>query len=121
MSFVTNVQFTSTRSLANFTHGVHVAGSGTTAIFFDGCEFLGNSRRSGSTAAGVQVDSTSGFAVRNSHLGQGYGFSSQKYGLRVTGSSDNYIVTSNLFYGNTTANLSDSGSGSNKVIANNLS
>lgn len=75
----------------------------------------------GSSNAGVNVNpDVSNFIISNNMLG-----SHPKYGANVnpvrvsTGASNNYVITGNVFTG-ATNNITDNGSGSNKVISNNL-
>lgn len=68
-------------------------------------------------AAGVSNFEICGNRIFNSAEYTG----TQRYGIVVnSGASDNYMIANNSLRGNATAGLSDAGTGTNKVVANNL-
>jgi hypothetical protein len=98
--------------------------SGTYTSFI-GCAAYKNSVTAGSgvkhgfeVASNVSYFSFVGCTANNSAATGG----TQGYGIIVnSGSSNNYIIQSNLLTGNGTGGLSDAGSGSNKAVGNNVS
>jgi len=98
--------------------------SGTYTSFI-GCAAYKNSVTAGSGAKhGFEVASNVSYfsfvgCTANNSAGVG---GTQGYGIIVnSGSSNNYIIQSNLLTGNGTGGLSDAGSGGNKAVGNNVS
>lgn len=117
---VKNVQFTAHRSYANRSWGFACQGNvNTQNIFLDAFEGLSNDVDNHGSG-GVLFQDADGFAVRNSYMGQGYGSVTQKYGIRTSGSCDNYLIANNLVRGMLTAAISDTASGTNKFVGNNV-
>lgn len=86
-------------------------------------DFAGNSLGASGTYHGITIGAgVSKFQLTNNRSGQSSGFgNTQGYGIMVaSGTSNNYIITSNHLIGNITAGLSDGGSGSTKAVANNI-
>jgi hypothetical protein len=101
--------------------GVFLAGGSNFTL--DASYMSGNSQASLGTNSGIAVSANvSGFDLRNNRSGQMSGFdNTQKYGILVMpGASNNYIITDNDLRGNTTKGLLDSGTGTNKVVSDNL-
>ncbi|MBR8096308.1 hypothetical protein KDX13_06240 [Burkholderia cenocepacia] len=127
--------------------GVHVMGSGTNGITwqggrirengfngvnlvgglnvqFNGAQISQNSKAATNTYDGVAVQSgVSNWQVLNCQIGNfASGLSTkQRYGVNVqTGSSNNYAVVSNGFVQNQSGGLVDNGTGTNKTVSPNL-
>ena len=116
------VRFIGHRSFSNGRNGF-VVNDGTN-ISIDACDVSGNSTESSGVYSGIEFRvGVSGFAARNCRSGQMAGFSNtQDRGIIVQpGGSDDYIITNNDLRGNVTAGLYDGGTGTNKIIDNNLS
>ena len=67
----------------------------------------------------------SNFVVQGNHIGsvfRGQGSSGTKFGVAIeAGSSDNFVVAGNTLVGNRVGGISDNSTGTNKVVANNVS
>lgn len=88
-----------------FTNFTAAGNSGETANTFSGLTF----------SAGV-----TDFIVTNCRLGGTLGFGTQRHGVAVNaGASDRYVIAQNLIGGNGTSGVSDGGTGTNKLVANN--
>jgi hypothetical protein len=111
------------RAFHNAQHGFVVLNTAATNLAFNNCDASGNSASSSGSfdgfffAAGV-----SGFSVRDSRIGlennQAY---TQGTGIQVAaGASNNYQIIGNDVRGNVTAAISDGGTGTTKMVKDNL-
>lgn len=119
---VDDVEFVECRFLNNGTHGLqHAFG---TNVRVNGGTVAGNSAASSGVSDGINIAAAiSDWSVTSCKLGTaGTATStSQRYGLAVTaGASNRYSITSNDFTGNVTGGFLDSGTGTNKVVADNV-
>ena len=136
------VKLTDVWSASNTTGGLTIGGAGTTEqtdIF--NCTLSGNSgyglqvdtnatntsvvggSMSGNTTHGIAiVAGTTKFKVRGATLGASGQFGGNGgWGILVNaGASDDYTITGNVVSGNTTGQISDGGTGKNKIVTNNL-
>lgn len=118
---LTGVQINNPRMMNNSFDGISI-GAGQ-HITINGGSCSGNSGASSGTYHGVSIGAgVSDFTIMGMDNGDGFGFgASQGYGIVVqSGASNNYIVTANRNVGNVTGTVLDLGSGTNKVVANNL-
>ncbi|WP_155753985.1 hypothetical protein [Burkholderia vietnamiensis] len=123
--------------------GCFMQGAGTgivDGVEFNGCDFFncgdsglrvdganvknwsvlgGNS--AGNTVGGINVSGGStDFTIMGHTAGNVSGRGANAYGIIVQGgSSDHYVITGNRVRGNTTSQVSDSGTGTNKYVSNN--
>lgn len=118
---VDGVRFVGCRLLNNQLAGAAILGG--VNVRLDACDVMGNSQQSigsfpGITfAAGVSRFSVTGTSSQQ----EGIFANSQSYGIVVnTGASDHYIITSNDTTNNVTGGISDNGTGTHKVVANNI-
>ena len=100
--------------------GVSIAASSSN-IFINNLTASGNNTRN-SGSAGISIaPNTNDFVITNCRLGGTLDFGTQQYGVLVNaGTSNRYSITNNLVSGNTTAGVSDGGTGVNKFVANNF-
>lgn len=94
-------------------------GTGSAHVTLSGCTGTKNTGSGVSVAAGV-----SDFVIQGGSYSGTYPISGwvkvQAYGISVAaGASDRYVIADNLVSGNTTAGISDGGTGVNKRVANN--
>lgn len=94
-------------------------------VVLDGCQnvIFAHSMSTGNTGNGVYVTAnTNRFTITNNFIGNvAGGGNNTQYGVNIaTGTSNVYIVTFNQLAGNTAGTILDGGSGTNKVLANNL-
>jgi len=104
-------------TLSNNTHGLFINDSGPK--FFS----LNNSTCSGNSQNGVYVaGGVTDFQLVQNVMGAAGEFTvNGQYGIYLaTGASDRYIITNNIIRANTSGQLSDNGTGTNKVITNNI-
>ena len=95
------------------------------ALFTGGVTITGNTLRNIGGGAGVDavyvVPNMTDFVISGNRIFDDRATPMMRYGVCVTaGTSDRYTITGNLISGGTGAAVSDSGTGTNKVIANNL-
>lgn len=122
--------------------GCFVGPSGTVdGLAFTGCEFVDNGASGlivtgsgaknwvvtggfsgGNTDAGIRVTSAStNFTITGHAAGNISGRGANNYGIKIeAGASDNYCISGNNLIGNTTAGLSDLGTGTSKIVFPNL-
>ena len=109
------------RAYGNARHGICLLGGAHVDIRDARC--AGNSRATPGQMYGIYVaPGVSKFSITNSRIGDldGYG-PTQKEGILVdVGASDRYIITNNDLGGNVVQGLYDGGTGTNKIVANNL-
>ena len=113
---VQGAMFTGCHIFLNGTSGLVVGSTGCTDVRMVGCAVAGN------TVDGVQIAAgVTDFAVQDCRIGNSHGVGVNTHdGILVNaGASAGYLITGNDLRGNTTANLSDGGTGT-KVVANNL-
>jgi hypothetical protein len=93
-------------------------------VHISDCDIIGNSQTSVASRHGVEVGSgISEFSVKGCRIGGGFGQGdTQGYAIHLdAGSSDHYIIVNNDCHGNNnTPKIDDNGTGTNKVVANNL-
>lgn len=93
-------------------------------VHISDCDIIGNSQTVSGSRHGVEVAANvSEFSVKGCRIGGGYGQgNTQGYAIHLdNGSSDYYILMGNDCHGNNnTPKINDNGSGSNKIVANNL-
>lgn len=103
-------------------HGASVA-STAKRVTFSGFAARGNGTLASNTYDGINIGAgTTDFSVVNCVLGgdAAMGFGQQRTGVRVeAGASDRYVIKQNLIFGNTTAGVTDGGTGVNKSVADN--
>lgn len=119
-SNVFGTSFIGHRCFYNGGHGFSINLAVDTKII--GSSIAGNGQATASTYDGVSIlADTDNFSIMDNRIGPSDNFSdSQNYAISInTGTSDNYIITSNNLQGNV-SQISDNGSGTNKIIANNL-
>jgi len=113
---------TDCKAIGNTQHGISIQGANEIQI--RGGVFSGNSLAVNNTYSGISVNTlTSGWSISEARLGNisAIGGGTQKYGIEVQGfASDNYKITGNDVRGNGTAGISDSGTGVNKRIHDNI-
>jgi hypothetical protein len=112
------------RILNNGLQGIRLLGGPTTFknIQIEGGAVLSNNQTQASVS-GIQVDGgISGFTIQGVTVGASSLFTNyQTNGIRVfAGASDDYMITGNKLSGNVSTGLNDGGTGTNKVVANNL-
>lgn len=124
-NFTGNAQFTNNDIRGNSQNGVLL--NGGTDIVFTGGVIGNNSQQSHGVFNGITVGSgVSRFTitgVRSGAIDQGSGTPSphQAFGILVAaGPSNQYLITGNNLTGNFYGGLGDGGTGTNKVVANNL-
>jgi len=111
--------------------GAKIYDNGTWGIFIDvgenicidACDVAGNSATTpGSLSAIYVVAGISEFAIRNCRIGQMAGVgNNQSYGIQIaTGASDNYIIALNDLRLNVTGAILDGGTGTDKIIRDNI-
>ncbi|MBK6692976.1 MAG: hypothetical protein IPG50_12370 [Myxococcales bacterium] len=110
-------------------------------VAFTGCQFPGN-KQNGLTMSGSQVlnwqvtgghsegnasgiaaqAGTSRFTITGHRAGNAAGRGPNNIGINVLGGSpsNHYVITGNNTYGNTSVGIYDGGTGTHKVVANNL-
>lgn len=113
---INGVDFTASEFNLNVGHGVSIVDTGVTNIRLNGGVAAGN------TGDGVHVAANVGsFAIANMRIGNAYGLGANANGIIVAaGTSDNYTIVDNDLRSNTGANLTDGGSGTSKVVRDNL-
>lgn len=142
---VKSIQFTNCWfGFSEFAGGAFLSGGSTglvDGVVFAGCQFMGNAV-DGLIAAGPNTNNiivTGSIASGNGRFGLGFAGAAQRFtviGNRLGPSGDfggnafgvwvenlasnNYMIAHNNANGNTTAAISDSGTGVNKIVANNL-
>ncbi len=118
----TDTEFVNCVFTNNGGHGATVKNNNTN-IRFNSCLFDSNSYTGGrGIYHGLSVwPGATNFSVTNSTFKNGSFSGQQGFGLLVnSGNSDKYIITQNFFQGNTIVGLSDGGTGTNKIITNNI-
>lgn len=118
---INGVLFLGHRSYLNGNHGVIFNGGSELAYCYG--EVAGNSATSSGSLDGIAVVANiSNFRLIGNRIGPiGGASNTQRYGINVvSGSSDNYIVSDNDARGNVTGGITDNGSGTNKIVRNNL-
>jgi hypothetical protein len=118
---INGIEFIGHRALNNNRDGAMIE-TGTDWVF-NGGTFAGNSAAVANTYDGIAIAANiSGFSIQGVRAGNGSGMpDTQRYGIVVnTGSSNNYRIIGNDLRGNQTDRLYDGGTGSVKVIKNNL-
>uniref|UniRef100_A0A6M3J6Y7 Uncharacterized protein n=2 Tax=viral metagenome TaxID=1070528 RepID=A0A6M3J6Y7_9ZZZZ len=94
-----------------------------TNLFVSDSDISGNSKAAANTSDGFVVASDiSEWGIQSSRLGNHVvGAGTQRYGIFViSGASNNYSIQSNDLRGNGTGALSDGGTGTTKIVRNNL-
>jgi hypothetical protein len=88
---------------------------------FRGCTVSGNNS-GGVSESGINIAAnTNDFTIQGCRLGGTLGFGTQNRGVLVNGgTSDRYIIADNLVSGNTTAGVTDAGTGVNKRVSDNF-
>lgn len=83
---------------------------------------LTGSSVAGNTGSGISIGAAvSNFNITNNKIGPSGNFGANAYGIYINaGASDNYMITGNSIRGNTSGQLVDGGTGTNKVVSNNL-
>jgi hypothetical protein len=125
-STVNGVRFNSHRSFNNGLDGLAftVGGSATlTNVSINNSDFSGNSMTTLNTYSGITVGSGIGaFSITGCRSGQAENFGvTQARGILINaGASNNYSITGNDLRGNNIAPLLDLGTGTTKLINNNL-
>lgn len=115
------IRFVGHRSFNNLNHGYAANGATTKNVNFSDCEASGNDRTTSGSFSGFNITSVGSFAIRGCRSGQAGGFSNtQTRGITVSGTCDNYVITDNDLRGNASSAMSDAGSGTTKIVADNL-
>jgi hypothetical protein len=144
---VARAKFVGVETNSNTGHGVLIENNGTSIV--QGVEFIGHmgslnaagsgiyvTQGTGSAPAGVSIvggtfaantngisigSGVSDFTITGVQAGAYGGMSANSaYGIIVAaGASDRYVITNNRLTGNTTASLSDTGTGTHKTVAGN--
>ena len=123
--FTGNAQFTNNDIRGNFQHGVLLNG-GTDVVFTGGV--IGNNSQATSGgfngfAVGANVSRFTITGIRSGAIKQDSlpAIASQGYGICVNaGNSDDYVIANNNLVGNVIGGLGDGGTGTNKMVVNNL-
>ncbi|HET9108587.1 MAG TPA: right-handed parallel beta-helix repeat-containing protein [Steroidobacteraceae bacterium] len=92
-------------------------------VTIEGSSITGNSRSSTGASPGVLVSAGAGqFQIEDNEIGEADGFgNTQSYGILISsGASDNFTIAGNHLQNNVNGELSNGGTGSHVVIANNL-
>lgn len=120
------LRFIGLRSFNNGQEGLVISNSSTgtiSSIQISDSDFSGNSQSLSGTYNGITIGAgISNFTITGCRSGVSGPFSNtQKYGIAVnSGSSNTYIITNNNATGNVTGDVIDNGTGSSKVVNNNL-
>jgi len=102
--------------LGNSDAGLYVDPSGDAELTVIGNSFAGNGQQAIAILANVNK-----FNLIGNHCGPYGGFGANDKGIVVnTGTSNNYVIVGNNCIGNTTLNFSDAGTGTSKIVKNNL-
>tara|TARA_R110000782_G_scaffold84616_2_gene165006 strand:- start:353 stop:2584 length:2232 start_codon:yes stop_codon:yes gene_type:complete len=115
-----DISFVNCDFINNWNNGALIS-NGSTKIRFADCTASGNNV-SGGGFDGLQFGgNASDFSVIGGTYGGTLGFGAQRFGVHVNGGASNrYIITNVLATGNATAGVQDGGTGTNKVVANNI-
>jgi len=93
-------------------------------VHISDCDVIANSQTSSGSRHGIEVGGgVSEFSIRGCRIGGGYQQgNTQGYAIHLdNGASDHYIIQGNDCHGNNnTPTIDDNGSGSNKIVADNL-
>jgi len=118
-SYTGEVQVNTTRFFANSTYGALI--NGGTRNTFEGNIFANNSIVGSGLHSGIEVGSgVSNFSLTNNSLGNGT-TDPQSYGIFInSGSSDYYTVQGNFGTGNINGLIIDGGTGTHKLVCNNV-
>ena len=110
---VKGIQFDSCDIYGNAADGIFIAGQG---IIVSNCQIAGNG------GSGVSVGGgTTDFVITGNIIGPTGDFGANVWGVFInSGASDRYVITGNMLKGNTAGAISDGGTGTNKVVANNV-
>lgn len=121
-AIVDDLEFVACRFLNNQTHGLqHAFG---TNVRLEGGTVAGNSAASSGVSDGINIaagitDFTVTGGLRSGPVGTAS--NTQRWGMFVAaGASDRYTITGNNFIGNVTGGISDGGTGTQKIVTNNL-
>jgi hypothetical protein len=117
------VAITNSRIFGNYQHGILVeAGPVVTTICNNHIGI--NSTASAATFHGVAIGAgASRFVISNNVIGTMSTGAANPQGWAVlvnAGTSDHYIITNNVCFGNVTGTVSDSGTGANKTVSGNV-
>lgn len=110
------VLFDGCQFFLNGSHGLWIANSAWEDVFVQGCAAAQNG------GDGINVAANTGkFQIQNCRIGASQGLTANANGIVIAaGSSDNYVIAGNDLRGNTSAALSDGGTGTSKRILGNL-
>lgn len=117
----TDTSFVNCSFINSHQHGCVVEASAKHTKF-NGCTFSDNGQAAAGTWDGLAINAgTTDFSVTGCSMMNTARFgNTQRNGVRVgAGASDRYIIADNLVTGNTSTGVVDSGSGTNKRVANN--
>lgn len=114
--FVKGLTVENSEFFGNTNDGFRIEAASVDGIKINSCSIAGNGGSGISMAAGV-----SNFMITNNRVGPCADFGANANGISVAaGASDHYVITGNDAHGNTSGQINDSGTGTNKVVANNL-
>lgn len=112
---VDGITFTGCEFVDNGDNGLTVDGAATINWFVTGGFSAGN------TNYGIKATNTSKFVIVGHRAGPAANRGVNNYGIVVVaGTSDEYVIAHNDVTGNTTAGIFDAGTGTNKIIQENL-
>lgn len=112
---IDGIAFTGCQFVGNFLRGLYIGDSGVKNVTVTGGDSAGNTTAGIYAAAGVTY-----FTITGHRAGNVSARGANGYGIFVaSGASDFYEISGNNVFGNTTAGISDSGTGSNKLIQGN--
>jgi hypothetical protein len=119
---VNGISITDSRIYNNNEAGIWIE-AGASNVSIKGSTISGNSRGSPGASPGVLVSAGVGqFQILDNEIGEADGFgATQSYGVAIaSGASDDFMIVGNNLQNNVSGELSNGGTGSHVVIANNL-
>lgn len=123
LNTVKDITIASCTVINNGSYGIYVTGT-SSGINIQHCTIAGNGTVSSGTVDGIYIDNgISTFNISNNMVTPVGSFiaNTQRYGINVKGpTNDYYIITENNAHGNVTSGLNDAGTGTHKVVTNNL-
>ena len=120
---VQGLRFIGHRSFNNVMSGYMVGSNASfNDISFDDSDASGNSTAAINTYSGFDIGAISGLSISNCRSGQEAGFrNTQSRGILINpGHVNNYILVNNDVRGNLSASILDDGTGTTKIVKNNL-
>ena len=112
---VNGVDFTGCKFVANAIDGLTANGAGVLNVTVSGGDSADNTDAGLRFSGGATNFTVTGHRAGNTDTRGGNG-----YGILTSGAGNNYLIVGNNLTGNGTANLSDTATGTNKIVANNL-